>query len=201
LAKAIKNGNYVLQAYVNKDLFNYGSAQEPPEIREGWEKYYAPYISVGTKEIDEIYKNRSPNCCYAGVSKDPRHNRMVCPAAHLASVNVQPQKTLLTYQFVQIARHAGLQTGIGVVDHPLELADKGKIKTFSIALNKDFKYVPNDPETPDWWSPFTTKAFKYQLHFRLGSNVYPELKPKLRELLTQITEAEKVCQQKNLFNR
>lgn len=200
LHKAIKNGNYVMQAYVNKDLFNFGSDQEPPEILEGWSKYYSGYISMSSKQLLEYLKTRSPNCCYAGVSKDPRHGKMVCPMAILSGVEIRPQKILMSYQFIHIARHAAMGTGVGVIDHPLELAENGKVGTFRIALNNEFKYVPNDPETPDWWSVNTTKDFKNHLRRRLGGNFYEDLKPQFRVLLKQIIEAEKICSNKNLFN-
>jgi hypothetical protein len=197
LTKAIEVGSSVLQARVNGDLFRIGYEQDPPEIREGWQKHYAPYISVDAPELLRILEAPLSE---RRVSKNLAPGGMACPFARLEKVEALPNKTLLTYQFVHIARSAGMFKGIGIVDYPLELADKGKIGTYRIALNREFKYVPNDPDT-DWWTAYTTKAFKEQLHFRLSSNVYPEKKPKLRELLTEITDAEKVCQQKNLFNR
>jgi hypothetical protein len=35
LRKTIKAGNYVLQAYVNQDLFSLGSENHPPQVAEG----------------------------------------------------------------------------------------------------------------------------------------------------------------------
>jgi hypothetical protein len=203
LRKAIEVGNYVLQAYVNKDLFHAGSDQEPPEIREGWLKYYAPYIGMDLPAIDKLghqqmYEHKDGGF-YAGVSKNPRHNRMVCPFARLRDITLKPDKALLTYEFIHIARHAGLHTGAGVADHPLELNDKGKVGVYRIALNRDFQYVPGDPDTPDWWFMETTNEFKEQLRWRLRLQTNEELKPKFRDLLTQITNAEKVCLQKELF--
>jgi hypothetical protein len=202
LRKTIKAGNYVLQAYVNKDLFRWGSDQEPPEIKEGWLKYYAPYVAVGTDEFEQILKKRSPDCCYAGVSKDPRHGRLVCPFARLNSVNVLSNKTILTYQFIHIARHRSIH-GFDPAKYPLELNDIGKVGAFSIALNKDLKFVPNDPDTPDWWSMVTTKGFKDRVKNEVDSknkSDQPHI-PKYKKLQAELIEAEQICQQKNLFDR
>ena len=201
LRKAIKAGNYVLQAYVNKDLFRWGYAQDPQEIREGWLKYYAASVSVGPDEFEKILTDRQlPDCCYAGVSKDPRHYRLVCPFTRLDSVNVLPNKTILTYQFIHIARHPTMG-GLDPAKYPLELNDMGKVGAFSIALNKDLKFVPNDPDAPDWWAMFTTKGFKEKIQFRLESNFNEKRKPALHELQKNIIKAEQICQQKNLFDR
>lgn len=196
LGKAIKLGNLVLQARINSDLFRIGYEQDPPEIREGWRKHYAPYISVDAPELLRILEAPLSE---RRVSKNLAPGGMVCPFARLDKVEVLPNKTFLTYQFVHIARSAGMFKGIGIVDYPLELVDKGKIGTYRIALNREFKYVPNDPDT-DWWTAYTTKAFKESLTRHIKSNYGPDqqYKPKLRELLTQITDAEKVCNQKNL---
>jgi len=201
LRKAIKAGNYVLQAYVNQDLFSMGSENHPPQIAEGWLKYYAPYVAVSVEEFQQILRKESPDCCYGGVSKDPRHGRLVCPFARLDSAKVLHDKTILTYQFIHIARHPGLGTGIGVIKYPLELADNGKVGNFEIAVNSNFKYIPNDPDTIDWWSMQTTRGLKEQVMLRLSGNVYEDLKPKLRELQTELHNAEQICHQKNLFDR
>jgi len=201
LRNAIKAGNYVLQAYVNQDLFSMGSENHPPQIAEGWQKYYAPFMAMTAEEFQQILKKESPDCCYGGVSKDPRHGRLVCPFARLDSAKVLPHKTILTYQFIHIARHPGLGTGISVIKYPLELAEKGKVGQFEIAMNRDFKYLPNDPDTLEWWSMQTTRGLKEQIKLRLSGNVYEDLKPKLRDLQTELTNAEQICQQKNLFDR
>ena len=201
LRKAIKAGNYVLQAYVNQDLFSLGSENHPPQIEEGWLKYYAPYVAMSEEEFGELNYERLYKNLYGGVSKDPRHGRLVCPFARLDSAKVLPHKTILTYQFIHIARHPGLGTGISVIKYPLELAEQGKVGQFEIAMNPDFKYVPNDPDTLEWWSMQTTRGLKEQIKLRLSGNVYEDLKPKLRDLQTELTNAEQICQQKNLFDR
>jgi hypothetical protein len=72
LRKAIKAGNYVLQAYVNQDLFSLGSENHPPQVAEGWMKYYSPYIAMTAEEFGELNYERLYKNLYAGVSKDPR---------------------------------------------------------------------------------------------------------------------------------
>ena len=200
LRKAIKAGNYVLQAYVNKDLFNWGSDQEPPEIKTGWLKYYAPYVSVDTDEFELILKKRSPDCCYGGVSKDPRHGRLVCPFARLDSAKVLPHKTILTYQFIHIARHPAIH-GFDPAKYPLELNDRGKVGAFSIALNNDLKFVPNDPDTLEWWSMVTTKGFNERIKKEISSKNKSDKPyiPKYKKFQAELSNAEQICQQKNLF--
>lgn len=196
---AIKAANYVLQAHVNQDLYRMGSDQEPPAIREGWLKYYGPFVAMEAEQFKILDDERSYDGMYADVSKNPRHNRMVCPFARLQAVSIKPDKTLLTYQFVHVARSAALSAGLGVVNHPLEFADKGKVANYRIALTTDNKYAPDDSEARDWWYAYTTNGFKEtvsrNLKRLLKESVDPDQKfiPKLRELQSQITTAETVC--------
>jgi hypothetical protein len=204
---AIKAGNYVLQAHVNRDLYRMGSEQEPPEIREGWLKYYGPYVAMEAEQIKKLHYERSYDGKYADISKNPRHNRMVCPFARLKAVSIKTDKALLTYQFVHIARTAALSAGLGIVNHPLEFADKGKVANYRMALTTDNKYAPDDPQARDWWYAYTTSGFKETVSRNLKrltkESVDPDQKfiPKLRELQSQITAAEAICNKPQPFEQ